>query len=229
MPSKVMNVASDDAVTTIYRLNWDGEEVIAARVAERLDITQPTMSAMLRRLERDGLVSLDERKRIALTPRGTQRAEEMLRRHRLAECLLVDILGIEWWRAYEEAHLLEHAISPITEQLIRERLGEPSYSPFGYPIPGCLYTPEYSHRTVADLEAGERAVIERVFEEEQELLRYFDDAGLRPGAEIEVEAHSPAAGTVTLTLGDEDVIIGYPTARRVWVRQPDSPHPERVG
>ena len=121
MPKQVTNVAADDALTTIYRLSHDEqEEVIAARVAERLDIKPASAAGMLTRLRRDKLVRIDGRKRIALSGTGFARAEQMVRRHRLAECLLVDTLGLQWWRAYEEAHLMEHAISDVTEPLIVE-------------------------------------------------------------------------------------------------------------
>ncbi|MCK9485148.1 MAG: metal-dependent transcriptional regulator [Dehalococcoidia bacterium] len=222
MPSQVTNVASDDALTAIYRLQYDEEaEVIAARLAERLEITPPSMSAMLRRLERDGLVALDERKRVSLTPPGLERAQEMIRRHRLAECLLVDVLGLEWWRAYEEAHLLEHAISPITEALIDRRLGSPSHSPFGYPIPAACGAPPApgSSATVADLTTGDHAEVDRVFEEDQELLRFLEEVGVRPCVPLRVEAHSPVRGTIELSVAGNSVVMGYPAARRIWVRR----------
>src|SRR5258708_18877508 len=109
MPKQVSNVASDDSLTAIYRLhNDEGLDAIAAGLADRLDIPPPSVAGMLKRLLRDGLVSLDRRKVITLTAEGLARAEQMIRRHRLAECLITDVLGVPWWRAYEEAHLLEH-------------------------------------------------------------------------------------------------------------------------
>ena len=99
MPKQVMNVASNDCLSAIYRLRHDeGEEVIAIRLADRLDVKAPTIAGMLKRLQRDGLVSTDRRKVISLTPEGLRQAEVMLRRHRLAECLLTNILNVPWWR-----------------------------------------------------------------------------------------------------------------------------------
>ena len=96
MPKQVTNVAADDALTTIYRISHDeGDEVIAARIAERLDIKPASVAGMLLRLTRDRLVRVDQKKRISLTPAGYERAESMVRRHRLAECLLVETLGLE--------------------------------------------------------------------------------------------------------------------------------------
>src|SRR6185312_10246424 len=135
MPKQVSNVASDDYLTAIYRLNHDeGQDVIAVRLADRLEITPPSVAGMLKRLQRDGLVDIDSRKVIRLTPEGLRRAEEMVRRHRLAECFLTDMLHLPWWQAYGEAHLIEHGISEVTEPLLFEALGRPHRSPFGYPI-----------------------------------------------------------------------------------------------
>ena len=220
MPKQVTNVAADDALTTIYRLSHDEqEEVIAARVAERLGIKPASAAGMLTRLRRDGLVRVDARKRISLSAVGFTRAERMVRRHRLAECLLVDALGLDWWRAYEEAHLMEHAISDVTEPLIVDRLGCPSVSPFGYPIPGSEQARPLSPRRLSDLATGDRARVERVYEEDEELLRFFDEEGIRPGADFEVAEVAPYRGTVTIQLDGRPLVLGLEAARRIWVPQ----------
>ena len=176
MPKQVSNVASDDYLTAIYRLSHDeGQDVIAVRLADRLDITPPSVAGMLKRLLRDQLVTLDARKVIRLTPEGLRRAEQMVRRHRLAECLITDVLKVPWWRAYEEAHLLEHGISDITEPNLYETLGRPQRSPFGYPIPGQGPAKKLTMTTLADILEGERVIIDRVFEEDEQLLQFFDE------------------------------------------------------
>jgi DtxR family Mn-dependent transcriptional regulator len=224
MPKQVTNVAGDDALTTIYRLgNDEGEEVIAVRVAERLGVAPPTVSGMLSRLSRAGLIKLDARKRISLTADGAERAEEMVRRHRLAECLLVEVFDLEWWRGYEEAHLFEHAISPVTEPLLIERLGRPTRSPFGYPIPGISSDGRLSERRLADMATGDSTRIERVFEEDEELLPFFDQEGLRPGATVMMREHAPLRDTVMIELDGREVILGMQTARRIWVEEQGAP------
>lgn len=218
MPKQVTNVASDDALTTIYRIAHDErEEVIAARVAERLDLRPPSVAGMLARLSRDRLVAVDDRKRISLTRSGHARAEQMVRRHRLAECLLVETLGLEWWRAYEEAHLMEHAISDVTEPLIVERLGRPHVSPFGYPIPGTAHPHPLSRRRLADLPTGATSVVERVYEEEEQLLQFFDQEGIRPGVPIEIVETAAYRGTISVRFSGEEIVIGMEAARRIWV------------
>ncbi len=218
MPKQVTNVASDDALTTIYRLSHDeGEEVIAVRVAERLGIKPASVAGMLARLKRDRLVRVDGKKHIALTPAGFERAEQMVRRHRLAECLLVDVLHLDWWRAYEEAHLMEHSISEVTEPLIVRLIGNPRVSPFGYPIPDGGRARPLSRRRLSDLASGTRVRVERVYEEDEQLLQFFDEEGIRPGAEVEVVEMAPYRGTATLRIEGREVVLGLEAARRIWV------------
>lgn len=224
MPKQVTNVAADDALTTIYRLSHDeGEEAIAARIAERLGTKPASVAGMLSRLRRDSLVRMDAKKRIHLTKAGFERAERMVRRHRLAECLLVDVMGLEWWRAYEEAHLMEHSISEVTEPLIVKLLGDRRVSPFGYPIPDeATGSVPMSTQRLSDLDAGETGVVERVFEEDEDLLRFFDEEGIRPSAKVAVREVAPYLGTVTLTVedgrsGKRELVIGSDAARLIWL------------
>ncbi len=219
MPKQVSNVATDDYLTTIYRLHHDeGAEVIAVRLADRLEITPPSVAGMLKRLQRDGLVRVDSRKHIQLTPEGLRRAEKMVRRHRLAECLLTEVLKVDWWRAYEEAHLLEHGISDVTEPHLYETLGRPNRSPFGYPIPGVGVVDTLSMRTLADVQEGETVEVDRVFEEDERLLRFFHDESIRPGEAATILSVEPYRGTVTVRIGSREVVMGTQVANRIWVR-----------
>lgn len=219
MPKQVANVASDDYLTAIYRLAHDeGLDAIAVRLADRLDITPPSVAGMLKRLQRDGLVAIDSRKVISLTTEGLARAEQMVRRHRLAECLITDVLKVPWWRAYEEAHLLEHGLSEVTEPHLFEVLGRPSRSPFGYPIPGSGEPQHLSSTTLADLAEGDSREIERVFEEDEQLLRFFDDEGIRPGQSVRLAARAPYRGTVTADINGRSIVMGTQVAGRIWVK-----------
>lgn len=219
MPKQVSNVASDDYLTTIYRLSHDeGETVIAVRLADRLKVTPPSVAGMLKRLQRDGLVSIDSRKVISLTPEGLRRAEKMVRRHRLAECLITEVLGVPWWRAFEEAHLLEHGISDVTEPHLVETLGHPARSPFGYPIPGPGAPAKLPMTTLADVPEGAIVTIDRVFEEDEQLLMFFDEEGIRPGVQVCLEAVAPYRGTVTIQIDGRSIVLGTPVAQRIWVQ-----------
>jgi len=221
MPKQVLNVASDDYLSAIYRLSHDeGHDVIAVRLADRLEITPPSVAGMLKRLLRDGLVTQDSRKVIRLTPEGLRRAEQMVRRHRLAECLLTNVLKIDWWRAYEEAHLLEHGISDITEPHLFETLGRPDRSPFGYPIPGTGRDGPLSMWTLGDLQEGTHTTVDRVFEENEQLLKFFWDERITPGQSIVPAVVAPYRGTITALVGERQVVLGAQVARFIWVKPP---------
>lgn len=220
MPKQVSNVAADDYLTAIYRMSHDeGQDVIAVRLADRLAITPPSVAGMLKRLQRDGLVAVDARKTIKLTREGVRRAEEMVRRHRLAECLITDVLKVDWWRAYEEAHLLEHGLSDVTEPRLFEALGKPTKSPFGYPIPGPAAA-GLSMTRLADVGEGNDAIIDRVFEEDEQLLRFFHEEGFLPDHRVRVELVEPYRGTMTVHVdgASQSVVIGTAVAQRIWVR-----------
>lgn len=220
MPKQVSNVASDDYLSAIYRLSHDeGETVIAVLLAARLDVTPPSVAGMLKRLQRDGLIEQDQRKVISLTQVGLKRAEQMVRRHRLAECLLTDVLNVPWWRAYEEAHLLEHGISEVTEPHLVGTLGNPTRSPFGYPIPGESDDQPLPSRTLADAHEGETVVIDRVFEEDEDLLKFFFDENVTPGTSVLLTSVEIARGTVTAKLNGRDVVMATQVAGRIWIRE----------
>lgn len=221
MPKQVSNVATDDYLTTIYRLAHDeGQSVIAVRLADRLGITPPSVAGMLKRLQRDGLVTVDAKKQISLTAEGLRRAEQMVRRHRLAECLITDVLGVDWWRAYEEAHLLEHGISDVTEERLFEALNRPKRSPFGYPIPGPDAPKQLSMTTLADVPEGSTVEIDRVFEEDEQLLQFFATEGIKPGQSVHLDRVEGYRGTITVTVGERAVVMGTQVARRIWVKEP---------
>ena len=127
--------ATEDYLKAIYSLAEDSDQVIAARVAEDIGVTPSTMFSALRRLEKEEFVRVERRKNIYLTPKGREVAEAILRRHFLTERLLTDLLGLDWVTAHQEAHHLEHAISPVVEERLSAILDNPSTCPHGNPIP----------------------------------------------------------------------------------------------
>ncbi len=224
MPKQVENAASDDYLSAIYRLTHDeGLTAFAVRLSDRLAVTPPSVAGMLKRLQRDNLVNLDKRKSIMLTKEGLNRAEKMVRRHRLAECLLTSVMQIPWWQAYEEAHLLEHGISDITEHHLFKALGKPTKSPFGYPIPGTRDANQpLSMSTLSEATTGTEVQIDRVFEEDEQLLQFFDTEGLHPGTIVKVELVEPYRGTLTVRIGSRSVVLGSQVAERLWTCKPKS-------
>jgi DtxR family Mn-dependent transcriptional regulator len=204
---------------TIYYIDTEGEVVRSARLADWLGVTRPTVAAALRRMERDGLVSLGSRKEIALTERGRTLAEAIVRRHRIMERWLTDQLGLDWIAADEEAARLEHAVSDRVEQRIYESLGRPTSCPHGNPIPGYAELDPAEVR-LSDLGQGE-ALLSRVSEvaerEAPALLGYLNERGLLPGVALRVVEADRVGGMLRLELGDREVALSRETASRVWV------------
>lgn len=178
--------ATEEYLQAVYTLADEGGQVISARLAEFLRISPAAVSEMVHRLERDGLVHLDERKEVRFTERGYAAASSIVRRHRLAERMLVDLLGYEWWKTHEEAERIEHAMSPEMEERLVRVLGDPQTCPHGNPMPGTTPRPT---RPLERLGVGERATVERIpdqFEHEPGFLEYLDTQGVRPGVTLEM-------------------------------------------
>src|SRR5258706_13506702 len=133
--------ATEEYLQAVYPLADEGGQVIGARLAEFLRISPAAVSEMVHRLERDGLLKLDERKEVRLTARGLTTASRVVRRHRLAERMLVDLLGYEWWKTHQEAERIEHAMSPEMEGRLTRVLRGPQTCPPGKPTPGTTPRP----------------------------------------------------------------------------------------
>lgn len=212
--------AFEEYCETIFELNEDGVKVIQARIAERLEVSRPAVSEMIRRMTADGLVGVTGTQ-ITLTEKGESLATTMVRRHRLAECFLTDILGLSWASAHHEAGKWEHVISPEVEAAIAEKLGWPTTCPHGNPIPGSKYEKPVMV-TLAEVEAGEGLTIERITEELEftpGLLEFLEENHVKPGKEATVVTTSPN-GTTTLDLDGLVVGLSAFTAERIMVSQP---------
>jgi len=155
-----------DYLAAIYDLaNSSGQPVIGARLAKHMGISAPAVTEAIHRMARGSYVKVGPGKELTLTPKGRQVAEVMARRHRLLERWLTDILGLNWTDAHEEAHRLEHAISPRVELRLAELLGMPSTCPHGNPIPGMAATAPVEPFPLAQAKEGMTVVVERITEE----------------------------------------------------------------
>ena len=190
--------AVEEYLQAIYTLADESGHVVSARLAEFLGFSAPAVSEMVHRLERDGLVSLDGHKEVHLTTAGKAQADSVVRRHRLAERFLVEVLGFEWWKTHEEAERLEHAMSVEMEARMVRVLGDPQTCPHGNPMPGVAAKPT---RPLETLARGERATVERIpdqFEHEAGFLEYLDSRGVRPGVVIELVERGPTLLRVSI-------------------------------
>ena len=214
----------EEYLETMLGLDEEGVPVIQARIAERLGRAAPSVSEMLDRLTDDGYVTREGR-RLSLTESGRSLAEKVVRKHRLAERLLVDVIGLEWHKVHREAGRWEHVISDDVEARLIELLGDPATCPHGNPIPGSHSpAPAVETRPLADVGEGETVRLVRISEEvEMNLgsLELLDDGGFIPGAVARVTGRDPE-GTVEVTVqgGTESIRVSRDLSSRLFVGAP---------
>ncbi|MFT7598835.1 MAG: DtxR family Mn-dependent transcriptional regulator [Acidimicrobiales bacterium] len=211
--------AFEEYCETIFELEEDGTKVIQARIAERLNVSRPAVSEMMRRMVDEGLVVVHGGK-IELTAEGTSLASTMVRRHRLAERFLTDILGLQWAEAHHEAGKWEHVISPVVEDAIVSRLDDPTTCPHGNPIPGSSYV-RPNLISLSEVGLGHTATVNRIPEELEftpGLLEFLEANQVTPGASAKILATSPD-GTTTIDVDGQIVGLSAFTTERILVTQ----------
>lgn len=209
--------AFEEYCEAIFELREDDVAVIQARIAERLEVSRPAVSEMIRRLESEGLVAIAGTS-IDLTSAGRELAERVVRRHRLAERLLTDVLGLSWAEAHTEAGKWEHVISDNVEVAMTRLLGDPTTCPHGNPIPGTAYEAPDAI-VLSTVAPGMPFTVSRIPEELEftpGLLEYLEDASLRPDMRGTVTAVSPD-GTLTVEIDGKHVGVGPFAAERILV------------
>jgi len=204
----------------VLELEEAGIPPMRARIVERLGVSAPAVSETVARMEREGYLTLDTGRVIRLTAAGRDYATSVMRRHRLAERLLVDMLGVPWSQVHEEAGRLEHAISPVLEPYLVAVLGDPATCPHGNPIPGsanAATTPE-PLVPLSSVPVGGAAVVRRIdeeLEEQLERMRELERQRLLPGQRFSVSA--AADGGLTLDVDGASVRVPGPVAALVYV------------
>lgn len=210
--------AFEEYCECIFELKEDDIDVIQARIAERLNVSRPAVSEMMRRLEGEGLITTDPK--IELTADGRELAERVVRRHRLAERFLTDILELSWAEAHHEAGKWEHVMSSSVEKAMAKVLGNPTTCPHGNPIPGTDYQePEF--RALSDVAVGSTFTVRRITEELEfapGLLEFLESSSLQPGREGLITAASPD-GTVTVEIDGGHVGVGAFASARILVSE----------
>jgi DtxR family Mn-dependent transcriptional regulator len=208
--------AFEEYCEAIFELREDDVDVIQARIAERLSVSRPAVSEMIKRLEGQGLISVAEG--IRLTADGLDLAETVVRRHRLAERFLTDVLGLSWSEAHKEAGRWEHVISERVESAMIRLLGDPTTCPHGNPIPGSDYhAPDAV--SLESLSVGSAFTVSRIPEELEftpGILEFLETSSLVPGRSGTVTATSPD-GTTTVEVNGKHVGIGTFASQRILV------------
>ena len=216
--------AIQDYLGAIYDLTGGEKPVIGARLARHMHVSAPSITEALRRMQREGYIRLAGKKEVRLTTKGRGIAETMARRHRLLERWLTDVLGLDWSRAHEEAHRLEHALSPVVEERLAEQLGMPSTCPHGNPIPGMPAPEAHNPIPLSQAQAGQDLTVERITEEaeaDRQLLNFLWESGIRPGVRLTIKEVAPYAGTISVLLDGRTVTMGLVASGKIWVYDPE--------
>ena len=228
-----LSATVEEYLETIYNMAMEDEVVIGARLAEKFCVSPPTVTEMLKRLVRDGYVEMDNKRQVSLTEAGNQAAEAVLRRHRLTERFLVDMLGMQWHQVHEEACRLEHFISGAVEARVIASLNNPTTCPHGNPIPGSVpnarsYLKDLHAIRLSTLAVGQTATIlciSEVVEDEEALVLYMHEKGLTPGTHLTILAQSDSGEkeqeeNFKLQVDGSEVSISKLSASKIWVTLP---------
>lgn len=218
-----MHSVVDEYLELIYALHAEGEEAYAAALAERFGVSRANASATVQRMIRDGLVRVEGR-RIDLVEQGRVRAEAGLRRHRIAERFLVDVLGMDWAIVHEQARHLERGLSSLLEERMDQRVGRPRTCPHGNPIPradldAASYLRDQHAQRLSDAPVGRALsvlLISELIEDRPDLLRTCTALGLLPTAQVVVDTFYPD-GTLTVRTNRAPSSVDATLAARVWV------------
>jgi DtxR family transcriptional regulator, Mn-dependent transcriptional regulator len=228
---------TENYLLSLYKLWEDSETPTVTQLTdalkqlpptEGLGTSVPSVAGMIRRMQKLGLVDLGPDKRIRLTKKGLEGGEDIARRHRLAEWLVVRLLGMELERAHIEAHRLEHGMSREFEARLTECLGNPVKSPFGRPIPGTGQPKVPANALTLDRAAlNTRYVVERVPEEDYKLIGFLAESAITPEHEVTVVEATPYLGVLLVATEEDRVSIGYNVAQQILVVPPSNPAPDQ--
>ena len=217
---KNLNPASKEYLEAVYELEEEGQRILQARIGERLGLAAATVSEGIKRLVAEGHVTVNASRDIELTSGGRVLAEALVRRHRLAERMLVDILGIPWHLCHHQAEDWEKVMTPEVEAAILAKLeGDPT-CPHGNPIPGAESAIPWSElRSVASMTPGESATLKRLLEDVEldgDVMKFLEDHKLMPGHELTLVEVAPDK-TRTLEVDGAKVALGAQLADNLWV------------
>ena len=214
----MITISKEDYLKAIAEAEAEGQTVIPATLAHWLSVTRPAVTFALKRLTKDGLVSIRTDGHVRLTPQGREIAERTIVRHHLVERMLSEIFGMKWYEVHDEAERLEHAVSPAFEAKLVEKLGHQATCPHGNGL--ALRSPSERRKRgmclLSEAEPGSKYVVASVYERDRRLLEFFEQEGIRPGVHLLVEARN-YDGTVSFTVGKRAIRLGAAAAEKIWL------------
>lgn len=215
----LQTAAVEDYAKAIYSLTGWGEETASTNdLAERLGVKAGSVSAMIKKLDAAGLVERVPYHGVRLTAEGTRVAMAVLRRHRLLELFLAEVLEVPWEKVHDEAEVLEHWLSDDLTDLISKKLDEPDFDPHGDPIPDRdLEITETETTALATLTEGESARFTRVSDSNPEMLAYLSECGIAVGDRLELVERQPFNGPITVRIGEQTHVLGLTLAQAMRV------------
>jgi len=213
-------VAEEEYLERIYWLEEAELPITAANIARAMQVSPPTVHEMVGRLANDGFITRNSDKSLVFTDEGRERASRIVRRHRLVERFLTDVLGVPWDEVHEEAERLEHAMSPTLEERMRAAIGDATTCPHGHPF---VEGVRERGAPLADVQEGATVVVLRLENEAEDLLHYLMDVGVHPGLEGVLVSSDP--DDVTIESGGREYTVTRSVAETVAVRADPSPPP----
>jgi DtxR family Mn-dependent transcriptional regulator len=215
------SVSQEDYLKAIWELVQEEHTPISARLAEDLDVTPPAVTAALKRMTRGGYLHVRRDGRIELSAKGEEIAQHLVLRHRLAEKLLTDVIGLPWSRAHEEAEKLEHGISQEVADLLLKRFGRESRCPHGVPLVGGMakLRKKFGALKLSEAETGGEYEVLRVYEKDPKFLEFLVGLQLQPGVRVKVHRREYDE-TMELSVAGQrakHIHLGKPATQRVWV------------
>ena len=219
---QTLTISIQDYLKNIYELTEDGAVASTTALAKKLKISAPSVTGMVQKLAsaKPALVEYQKHQGVTLTKDGKKAALEVIRHHRLLEAWLVQTLGYAWDEVHAEAERLEHVISEDFERRIAAAMGHPIRDPHGEPIPTAdLKMPLFDSTPLSSLRPNQTATIQRVKSADPDLLRYLDELGLIPGAQLEVKDYSPYDHNLTVKVGRKTTVLGLNITNKIFIEE----------
>jgi DtxR family Mn-dependent transcriptional regulator len=217
----MITVSKEDYLKAIAEAEAEGQSVIAATLAHWLSVSRPAVTFALKRLKKDGFVTVRSNGHVQLTSQGRQVAEKTILRHHLIERMLSEVFGMAWYETHDEAERLEHAVSPAFEKRLIEKLGHKEICPHGNGL--ALWSPAERRKRgmclLTEATVGDEYRVRSVYERDRKLLEFFDSQGIRPRTRITVKARNYDS-TITLSAGKREIRLGVSAAEKIWVSTP---------
>ncbi|MEM2904704.1 MAG: metal-dependent transcriptional regulator [Candidatus Bathyarchaeia archaeon] len=215
-----VTLVKEEYLENIYRLEQKSGAAKTSQIVEALKVTPGTVTNTIERLEKEGLVTHEPYRGVKLTGKGLRLAQEVIRRHRLSERLLTDVIGVDWTEAHSHACKLEHGIAGDVADRLEKALNNPGTCPHGNPIPSKSgEIEEEESLSLNDASVGRTAQVAKITEEDAEMLRYLASRGLMPGVTLTVVEKAPFEGPITVRVDGRDHAIGRRMASVIWVKQ----------